>query len=56
MTIVQCLEYKALKKKSAFRAKKPSAAQWSIGVTKPIHEISNIQTNMNFLEAFEIRF
>ena len=27
-------------------------AQWSVGVTKPIHEISNIQTNMNFLEAF----
>ena len=26
-------------------------AQWSVGVTKPIHEISNIQTNMSFLEA-----
>ena len=27
-------------------------AQWSLGVAKPIHEISNVQTNANFLEAF----
>ena len=27
-------------------------AQWSVGVTKPIHEICNIHINMNFMEAF----
>ena len=27
-------------------------AQWSVGVTKHIHEICNIHTNMNFMEAF----
>ena len=29
-----------------------TTAQWSVGVTKPIHEICNIHTNMNFMEAF----
>ena len=44
--LLQSIESQEIFSKHAVRA------QWSVGVSKPIYEISNVHRNMNFLEAF----